>query len=329
VKLVRSAEEAQAAAMGMIGKPLITYQTGPQGQKVKTILVEQGCAIERELYAGMALDRGTRLPMLMVCKDGGVEIEEIAHKHPERILKEAVDPMLGLLPHQGRRLAKELGLPAAQWDKATKFFQALARIYFEKDLSLAEINPLVVTKAGDLLALDAKMNFDSNALYRHPDVVALRDLDEEDPSEVAGQEAGISYISLDGNIGCLVNGAGLAMATMDIIKLCGGEPANFLDVGGGASKDQVACAFRLILADPKVKGILINIFGGILRCTTLADGIVAAVRETGLNIPLVVRLEGTEVEQGRQILKDSGLPITTAATMSEAAEKIVKAIQGR
>lgn len=327
VKLVRSPAEAEAAAAAMIGKPLVTYQTGPAGQKVKTILVEQGCDIERELYAGMALDRASKLPVLMVCKDGGVEIEEIAHKHPERILKEPVDPMLGLLPHQGRRLAKELGLPAAQWDKATQFFQALARIYFEKDLSLAEINPLVVTKGGELLALDAKMNFDSNALYRQPAVVALRDLDEEDPSEVAGQEAGISYISLDGNIGCLVNGAGLAMATMDIIKLYGGEPANFLDVGGGATKDQVACAFRLILADPKVKGILINIFGGILRCTTLADGIVAAVRETGLSIPLVVRLEGTEVEQGRQILKDSGLPITTASTMSDAAEKIVKAIK--
>ncbi len=219
VKLVRSPAEAEAAALAMIGKPLVTYQTGPLGQKVKTILVEQGCEIERELYAGMALDRATKLPVLMVCRDGGVEIEEIAHKHPERILKEPVDPMLGLLPHQGRRLAKELGLPSAQWDKATQFFQALARIYFEKDLSLAEINPLVVTKQGELLALDAKMNFDSNALYRQSAVVALRDLDEEDPSEVAGQEAGISYISLDGNIGCLVNGAGLAMATLDLIKL--------------------------------------------------------------------------------------------------------------
>ncbi|MSR74374.1 MAG: ADP-forming succinate--CoA ligase subunit beta [Planctomycetes bacterium] len=325
VKLVRSVAEAEQAAAAIMAKPLITYQTGPNGQRVKTLLVEQGCAIERELYAGIALDRASRLPVLMVSSEGGVEIEEVAHKHPEKILKETIDPLVGLLPSQARRLAKEVGLPATLWDKATQFLQALCRVYIQKDLSLAEINPLVVTKDGQLIALDAKMNFDSNALYRQPDVVALRDLDEEDASEVAGQAAGISYISLDGNIGCLVNGAGLAMATMDIIKLYGASPANFLDVGGGATKDQVATAFRLILADPKVKGILINIFGGILRCTTLADGIVAAVKETGLSLPLVVRLEGTEVEQGRQILRDSGLPITTASTMADAAEKIVKA----
>ncbi len=325
VKLVRSAAEAEAAATAIMAKPLITYQTGPHGQKVKTLLVEQGCAIERELYAGIALDRASKLPVLMVSSEGGVEIEVVAHSHPEKILKEPIDPITGLLPSQARRLAKEVGLPPALWEKATQFLQALCRVYVEKDLSLAEINPLVVTKDGQLLALDAKMNFDSNALYRQPGVVALRDLDEEDPSEIAGQEAGITYISLDGNIGCLVNGAGLAMATMDIIKLYGAAPANFLDVGGGATKDQVAKAFRLILADPKVTGILINIFGGILRCTTLAEGIVAAVKETGLSLPLVVRLEGTEVEQGRQILRDSGLAITTASTMADAAEKIVKA----
>ncbi len=323
VKLVRSAEEAATAARTILAKPLVTHQTGPAGQPVKTLLVEQGQKIVRELYAGLALDRAVGAPVLMVSTEGGMEIEEVAAKSPEKILREPIDPIDGLHSYQGRRLAKALGLASDQWETATQFLQKLCRLYLDKDCSIAEINPLIVTEGGGLLALDGKINFDSNALFRHPDVVEMRDLAEEDPTEIQAQDAGLSYINLDGNIGCLVNGAGLAMATMDIIKLHGGEPANFLDVGGGANKDQVARAFRLITSDPKVKGILVNIFGGILRCTTLAAGVIGAVKEIGLRLPLVVRLEGTEVEEGRKMLRESGLAIVTAADMTDAANKIV------
>ncbi len=325
VKLVRSAEEAAEAARAILSKPLVTHQTGPEGQPVKTLLVEAGSAIADELYVGLALDRSVGVPVLMASSEGGMEIEEVAAKTPEKILREPVDPALGLLPYQARRLAKGIGLAPELWKQATHFFGALCRAYQEKDCSLAEINPLVVTKTGELIALDAKMNFDGSALFRHKDVVALRDIDEEDQTEVEAGDAGLSYVNLDGNIGCLVNGAGLAMATMDLIKLHGGEPANFLDVGGGATKDQVATAFRIILKDPAVNGILVNIFGGILRCTTLADGIVAAAREIDLSVPLVVRLEGTEVAEGRKTLEESGLPIITATDMTDAANKIVEA----
>ncbi len=325
VKLVKSAAEARDAAAAIQSKPLVTHQTGPAGQPVRTLLVEKGCAIDKELYIGIALDRKVGKPVLMASKFGGMEIEEVAARDPKAIIREIVDPTAGLLGYQARRAAKKIGVPPALLGKAQAFLQGLCRAYLDKDCSLAEINPLVVTKDGDLMALDAKMNFDDNGLFRQTDVVAMRDLHEEDPAEVAASEWKLSYISLDGNIGCLVNGAGLAMATMDIIKHYGGEPANFLDVGGGATKEQVAAAFKIILRDPKVKGILVNIFGGILRCTTLADGIVAAAREISIPVPLVVRLEGTEVEQGREILKKSGLNIIAATDMADAARKIVQA----
>ena len=325
VKLVRSAEEAAAAAAAILASPLVTPQTGPEGQPVKKLLVEAGSSIANELYVGLALDRSVGVPVLMASSEGGVEIEEVAAKTPEKILRESVDPTMGLQPYQARRLAKGIGLAPELWNQATLFFHALCRAYLEQDCSLAEINPLVVTEDGQLIALDAKMNFDGSGLYRHPGVAELRDLDEEDPTEVEAANAGLSYVNLDGNIGCLVNGAGLAMATMDLIKLHGGEPANFLDVGGGATKDQVAAAFRIILKDPAVKGILVNIFGGILRCTTLADGIVAAAKEIDLSVPLVVRLEGTEVEEGRKTLEESGVAIITATDMTDAANKIVEA----
>lgn len=326
VKLVKSADEAFAAAEMIMSSNLITHQTGPEGQPVKTLLVEEGSDIADELYIGIAMDREYGMPVMMASSEGGMDIEEVAANTPEKILKEPIDPEAGLRSYQALRLAKAIGVPKELHRKAISFLQGLARTFLKYDCSLAEINPLVVTKDGGLLALDAKMNFDSNALYRQPDVVAMRDLAEEDPAEVEAAESGLSYINLDGNIGCLVNGAGLAMGTMDIIQHHGGTPANFLDVGGGANADQVAHAFKLILADDKVKGILVNIFGGILRCTTLAEGICQAVKEVNLNVPLVVRLEGTEVEQGRKILEESGLPITTATDMTDAAEKIVKAV---
>jgi succinyl-CoA synthetase beta subunit len=328
VKLVKSAAEAKEAARAIQSKPLVTHQTGPQGQPVRTLLVERGCAISKELYVGVALDRGRYAPVMMASSEGGVEIEEVAAKMPEKIIKETIDPALGLQAFQARRLAKKIGIPSALLAKAQGFFTALARAYLDKDCTLAEINPLVVTADGGLIALDAKMTFDDNALFRHPEIAAMRDLAEENAAEVEAQQAKLSYISLDGNIGCLVNGAGLAMATMDIIKLAGGEPANFLDVGGGATKEQVAAAFKIILRDPKVRGILVNIFGGILKCSTLAEGIVAAARETSIPVPLVVRLEGTEVTQGREILKKSGLKIETATDMADAARKVVAAAGG-
>ena len=326
VKLVKSAEEARAAAEAIMAKPLVTHQTGPEGQPVKTLLVEKGSDIDRELYVGIAMDRDSARPVMMASSEGGMDIEEVAATTPEKIIKAPIDPQAGLRAYHARYLAKAIGIPDGQIKTAIKFLRSLAQAFLDTDASLAEINPLVLTKQGDVLALDAKMNFDDNGLYRHPDIVEMRDLAEEDPAEVEAGDAGLSYINLDGNIGCLVNGAGLAMATMDIIKLHGGEPANFLDVGGGATPEQVAHAFQIILRDDKVKGILVNIFGGILRCTTLAKGICQAVKEVSLNVPLVVRLEGTEVEEGRKILENSGLPITTATDMTDAANKIVRLV---
>jgi succinyl-CoA synthetase beta subunit len=306
---------------------LVTHQTGPEGRQVRRVLVEQGLNIAREIYLAMVLDRAqSRVTVIASC-EGGVEIEEVADKHPEKIFKEIIDPVLGLAQFQCRRIAAKLAIPGALSGKFTAVMQGLYRAFDETDASLAEINPLIVTKEGQVLALDAKMNFDSNAFFRHPEIVALRDLDEEDPREVEASKYDLSYISLGGNIACMVNGAGLAMATMDIIKLYGGEPANFLDVGGGADKAKVANAFRVLLDDDRVKGVLINIFGGILRCDVLAQGVVEAARELSLQVPLVVRMQGTNVEQGRKILADSGLAITSAETMAEAAEKIVIAVK--
>jgi len=327
VKLAANPEDAEKKAAEVLGKNLVTHQTGPEGREVKKVLVEQGLNIDRELYLGMVLDRAQSRVAVICSSEGGVEIEEVATKHPEKILKELIDPVVGLLPFQCRRLAYALGVPSECVGKLTAMMMALYRAYDERDCSLAEINPLVLTKEGQVMALDAKMNFDSNAFFRQKEIVALRDLDEEDPREVEASKYDLSYISLDGNIACMVNGAGLAMATMDIIKLCGGEPANFLDVGGGASKEKVAQAFKILLSDPRVRGVLINIFGGIMRCDVLAQGVVDAARE--LNVPLVVRMEGTNVDIGRKILADSGLAIISAETMAEAAEKIVKAVQGR
>ena len=325
VKLVKSADEAYEAATAILSKPLITHQTGPGGQPVKTLLVESGCAIDHEYYVGIALDRHEGVPVVMASREGGMDIEEVAAKTPELIIKAPVDPLVGLPGFEAVRLSKGIGIPPELWRDATKVFQGLVKAYMDKDCSLAEINPLITTKDGKIMALDGKMNFDGSALFRHKDIEAMRDFAEEDPVEAEAGEAGLSYINLEGNIGCLVNGAGLAMSTMDIIKLHGGEPANFLDVGGGANSEQVAKAFQLILRDPNVKGILVNIFGGILRCTTLAEGIVAAAKATKIPVPLVVRLEGTEVKQGRRILKESGVDIITATDMTDAASKVVKA----
>jgi succinyl-CoA synthetase beta subunit len=325
VKVAKSPAEARAAAEKILGMNLVTHQTGPQGKKVHRVLVEQGCDIARELYLGVAIDRATEKIVVMACAEGGVEIEEVAARTPEKILKAYVDPLLGMQPFQARQLAFGLGLPKEQVGKAVKFVLALYRAFVEKDASLAEINPLVVTKQGDLLALDAKMNFDASGLFRHPEIEAMRDVTEEDPRELEASKYELSYVSLDGNIGCMVNGAGLAMATMDAIKLYGGNPANFLDVGGGASQEKVAAAFKLILADPNVKAILVNIFGGIMRCDVIAKGVVAAAREVNLNVPLVVRLEGTNAEEGKGILGESGLRITSATGMKEAAQKAVAA----
>jgi succinyl-CoA synthetase beta subunit len=328
VKLVRSAAEARDAAKAIMAKPLITHQTGPEGQPVKTLLVEKGSKIKKELYVGVALDRKVGAPVLMASSEGGMDIEEVAAKHPEKILRERVDPLFGLAGYQARRVAKKIGVPPALLGKAQAFLQGLCRAYLAKDCSLAEINPLVITEEGELLALDAKMTFDDNGLYRQKDVVEMRDLAEEDGAEIEASKHELTYINLDGDIGCLVNGAGLAMATMDTIKHHGGEPANFLDVGGGATKERVAAAFEIILRDPKVKAILVNIFGGILRCTTLADGVINAAKTTKIKVPLVVRLEGTEVEQGREMLKASGLDLITASDMADAAKKAVAAARG-
>jgi succinyl-CoA synthetase beta subunit len=327
VKLAGSPEEAERLAVAMLGKKLVTHQTGPEGREVRKVLIEQGLDIERELYLGMVLDRAESRVAVIASAEGGVEIEEVAAKSPDRIFKEIVHPGVGLQPFQCRKLAVGFGLNAAQAGKLIPMMQALYRAFDESDASLAEINPLVVTRDGQVMALDAKMNFDANALYRHPEIAALRDLNEEDPREIEASKYDLSYISLDGNIACMVNGAGLAMATMDIIKLCGGEPANFLDVGGGADKEKVSQAFRILLADARVRGVLINIFGGIMRCDVLAQGVVDAARELKINVPLVVRMQGTNVDIGKQILADSGLAIIPAETMAEAAEKIVGAVK--
>jgi succinyl-CoA synthetase beta subunit len=329
VNVVKSPDEAVEKARDMLGKFLVTHQTGPQGRQVRRVLIEQGLDIERELYLAMVLDRAQSRVALICSSEGGVEIEEVAATHPEKILKESIDPVIGLAPFQCRRLAFALGIPAELTGKTVAVMQGLYRAFDECDASLAEINPLIVTKDGQVMALDAKMNFDSNAFFRQKGIVALRDLDEEDTREVEAGKYDLSYISLDGNIACMVNGAGLAMATMDIIKLYGGEPANFLDVGGGANKEKVAQAFRILLADQRVRGVLINIFGGIMRCDVLAQGVVEAARELSVSVPLVVRMQGTNVEIGRKILADSGLKIISAETMAEAAEKIVGAVSAR
>ncbi|MBW7957599.1 MAG: ADP-forming succinate--CoA ligase subunit beta [Deltaproteobacteria bacterium] len=325
VKLAKSKEEAAKIAEELLGKVLVTHQTGPAGKEVKKVYVEEGCQIARELYLGLVVDRSTQKVVIMASTEGGVEIEEVAEKTPEKILKELVDPAVGLIPFQGRKLAFGLGIDKALAGKAVKFMTGLYNAFVASDCSMAEINPLVITKDGDIIALDAKMSFDDNALFRHKDIEGMRDLDEEDPKEVAASRFNLNYVTLDGNIGCMVNGAGLAMATMDMIKLSGGSPANFLDVGGGANKDQVTAAFKLITSDPNVKGVLVNIFGGIMRCDIIAEGIMAAAKEVGLKVPLVVRLQGTNVEQGRKLLAGSGLNIITAENMDEAAEKAVAA----
>jgi len=327
VKLVKTPAEAERVAAGLLGKTLVTHQTGPEGREVRCLLVEEGLDIERELYLAVVLDRTVSRVSVIGSAEGGVEIEEVAQKSPDKILKEVVDPAVGLQPFQARRMAYALGLAQERVGAFVSLVQGLARAFVELDCSLAEVNPLVVTREGKVLALDAKMNFDNNALFRHPDIVALRDLTEEDPKEYQASELGLSYISLDGDIGCMVNGAGLAMGTMDIIKQYGGEPANFLDVGGGATQERVTEAFKILLSDKQVKGVLVNIFGGIMRCDVIAQGVVNAAREVRLAVPLVVRLQGTNVEQGRAILSESGLAIIPAETMAEAAEKIVKAVQ--
>ena len=329
VKLARDPADAEKKAAEILGKNLVTHQTGPEGRQVRKVLIEQGLNIDRELYLGMVLDRAQSRIAVICSSEGGVEIEEVAAKNPEKILKELIDPAVGLLPFQCRKLAFALGMPAESVGKLTAMMQALYRAFDECDCSLAEINPLVLTQEGQVIALDAKMNFDSNAFFRQKEILALRDLHEEDPREIEASKYDLSYISLDGNIACMINGAELAMATMDIIKLCGGEPANFLDVGGGANQEKVAQAFKILLADARVRGVLINIFGGIMRCDVLAQGVVDAARELKVNVPLVVRMQGTNVDIGKKILADSGLPIISAETMAEAAEKIVGAIKSK
>jgi succinyl-CoA synthetase beta subunit len=323
VKVVKGPDAAAEAAARMLGMTLVTYQTGPAGQKVGRLLVEQGLQIVRELYLGLVIDRASERAVMMVSPDGGVEIEKVAEETPERIFKEFIHPGVGLAPFQARKLAFALGLEGKQVSQAVGFMTAVWETFKATDASLIEINPLIVTADGSLLALDAKMNFDDNALYRHADIKELRDTAEEDPLEVEASKFSLNYIKLDGTIGCMVNGAGLAMATMDIIKLAGGAPANFLDVGGGANAEQIRNAFKILMSDSSVKAVLINIFGGILRCDVLASGVIAAVRELGVPVPIVIRMEGTNVELGKQMLEDSGLNFTTADTMSEAAERVV------
>ncbi|HTQ38868.1 MAG TPA: ADP-forming succinate--CoA ligase subunit beta [Pirellulales bacterium] len=325
VQLVKSADEAAKVAGNLLGKSLVTIQTGPEGQTVRQVLVEEGCEIARELYLGILVDRAMAGPVLIASPAGGMNIEDVAAKTPELIFKEPFSPDAGLQPYQVRKLAEKLELKAGSVRSAEKFLRLLCKVFVNKDCSLVEVNPLVVTKSGDLLALDAKMSFDDNALFRHPELTELRDIAEEEPTEVRAQKAGLSYVKLDGTIGCLVNGAGLAMSTMDLIKLHGGEPANFLDVGGGANTEQVTEAFRILLSDKNVKGVLVNIFGGIMRCTTIANALVEAYKSVGFNVPLVVRLEGTEVEEGRKILANSGANMIAAQGLTDAAKKIVAA----
>jgi len=327
VKLAKSQEEVKEYATELLGKTLVTHQTGPEGKVVQRLLVEEGCAIDKEYYLGIVLDRVTGRVVIMGSSEGGMDIEEVAEATPEKIIKEVVDPAVGLQGFQARKLAFAMSVPVKLVNKFFGMVTKLYNFFVDKDCSIAEINPLVTTKDGEVLALDAKLNFDSNALYRHADIVALRDETEEDPREVEASKSDLNYIALDGNIGCLVNGAGLAMATMDIIKHFSGDPANFLDVGGGATKEKVTEAFKLILSDENVKGIFVNIFGGIMKCDVIAEGIVAATKEVGLELPLVVRLEGTNVDAGKQILKDSGLAITAATSMADGAEKIAALVK--
>ncbi|OKP99348.1 ADP-forming succinate--CoA ligase subunit beta [Paenibacillus sp. P46E] len=323
VKVAKTSEEVRAYAEEILGKTLITHQTGPEGKVVKRLLIEEGCQIVKEYYIGLVVDRGSGRVVMMASEEGGTEIEEVAATHPEKIFKEIIDPAVGLQTFQARKLAYSIAIPTELVNKAVKFMQALYLAFVDKDCSIAEINPLVVTGDGNVMALDAKLNFDSNALFRHKDILELRDLDEEDAKEIEASKFDLSYIALDGNIGCMVNGAGLAMATMDIIKYYGGEPANFLDVGGGATTEKVTEAFKIILSDDKVNGIFVNIFGGIMRCDVIASGVVEAARQLGLTKPLVVRLEGTNVALGKQILAGSGLNIVAADSMADGARKIV------
>ncbi|MGB8339031.1 MAG: ADP-forming succinate--CoA ligase subunit beta [Burkholderiales bacterium] len=329
VKVAKSMDEVKQFATQILGMQLITHQTGPEGQKVRRLLIEEGADIKKELYVGMVVDRGTQKVALMASSEGGVNIEEVAEHHPEKIHKVFIDPATGLTDKDADDISRRIGVPVASVTQSRQMLQGLYKAFWDTDASLAEINPLIITGDGKVIALDAKLNFDSNALFRHPDIVAMRDLDEENPLEIEASKFDLSYISLDGNIGCLVNGAGLAMATMDTIKLFGAEPANFLDVGGGATTEKVTEAFKIMLKNKKVKGILVNIFGGIMKCDTIAEGVIAAVKEVNLSVPLVVRMKGTNEDLGKKLLAESGLPIITANNMAEAAQKIVAAVAGK
>ena len=326
VKVAKSLDEVRTYADEILGKVLVTHQTGPDGKEVKRLLIEEGCDIKKEYYVGLVLDRATSRIVLMASEEGGTEIEEVAEKTPEKIFKEVIDPAIGLTAFQARRIAFNINIPKELVNKTVKFMTGLYNAFVEKDCSIAEINPLVVTGDGEVMALDAKLNFDENALYRHKDIVEYRDLEEEDPKEIEASKYDLSYISLDGNIGCMVNGAGLAMSTMDIINHYGGSPANFLDVGGGATAEKVTEAFKIILSDKNVKGIFVNIFGGIMKCDVIAEGVVEAAKQVSLDVPLVVRLEGTNVDLGKKILEESGINITAAESMADGAQKIVSLI---
>jgi succinyl-CoA synthetase beta subunit len=327
VRVVKSVEEVGTQAEAMLGKILVTKQTGPAGKEVKRVFIEEGCDIRREMYLSLLMDRATSRLTIVASTEGGMDIEKVAHEHPEKIIKVAIDPVAGYQQFHGRRVAFALGLEDKQVGTAVKMLAAMYKAFVELDCSLIEVNPLIVTGAGQVMALDAKVNLDDNALFRHKEFADLRDESEEDPAELEAARHDLNYVKLDGNIGCMVNGAGLAMATMDIIKLYGGEPANFLDVGGGATRERVTTAFKIILSDPNVEGILVNIFGGIMRCDVIAEGVVAAAREVSLHVPLVVRLEGTNVELGKKIMRESGLPILSADNLGEAAEKVVQAVR--
>jgi succinyl-CoA synthetase beta subunit len=329
VKLAKSIDEVRELAGTILGMQLVTHQTGPRGQRVRRLLIEEGADIRKELYVGMVVDRASQRVVLMASSEGGMDIEEVAAKTPEKIHKVFIDPIAGLTAADADDVARKIGIPESSMPQARAMLQGLYRAFDETDASLAEINPLILTGDGKVIALDAKLNFDSNALFRHPDIVAMRDLDEEDPAEIEASKFDLSYISLDGNIGCLVNGAGLAMATMDVIKLYGGEPANFLDVGGGATAEKVTEAFKIMLRNPSLKAILVNIFGGIMRCDVIAEGVIAASKAVGLKVPLVVRMKGTNEELGRKMIADSGLPIIMADNMADAAEKVVAAAKAK
>jgi len=329
VKLAKNLDQVEMFARELLGKTLVTYQTGSAGKEVKRLLLEEGCDIKKEYYVGMLLDRSLSRVVLIASEEGGVNIEEVAANNPEKIFKEVIDPVVGLTDFQARRIAFNINIPNELINKAVEFFKNLYNVYTDKDCAIVEINPMITTGDGKIMALDAKLNFDANSLYRHPDIVAYRDFSEEDPKEVEASKFDLSYISLDGNIGCMVNGAGLAMATMDIIKYYGGNPANFLDVGGGATEEKVREACKIIMSDPNTKGIFINIFGGIMRCDTIANGVVGAIKQLGLKVPIVVRLEGNNVALGKEILQASGLNLYPAATMAEGSQKIIALVEGK